>query len=87
MVHFKSQFVAAVVTRKCVFTYMHALMHALTHVCTPVHEPGFFACLYTCPLLLCSAWEDWKSELDPLELELQMIASCHVGAIYFHNIF
>lgn len=33
-----------------------------------------------CVLLLCLAPSEIKMESDPLELELQVAVSCHVGA-------
>jgi hypothetical protein len=41
---------------------------------------GCFACIYVCALNVCSAHRDQKRESYLLELELQMVVSCHKGA-------
>ena len=39
-----------------------------------------YASMYVCTLHVCSASGGQKRTSDPLELELQMFVSCHVGA-------
>ena len=41
---------------------------------------GCFACIYVYALCVLGALRSLKKMLDSLGLELQMIASCHVGA-------
>lgn len=37
------------------------------------------ACVYICIVYTCSVHRDQKRALDPLELDLQVFVSCHVG--------
>jgi hypothetical protein len=39
-----------------------------------------FACIYVCVLYAYSTHRDQRRVSDPLELELQLSVSCHVGA-------
>lgn len=48
---------------------------------------GYFACMYVCVLQVCSAPEDLKRASDPLEMESQMVGSCHVGAKNWNLVF
>ena len=47
-----------------------------------VYVYGCFVCIYVCIPHVCvePACGVQRGELDPLELELQMVVSCHVGA-------
>lgn len=41
---------------------------------------GIFVCMYTCAPQVSIALRGQEKVLGPLELDLQMVVSCHVGA-------
>ena len=52
--------------------YICVYMYVCIHEC--------FACMHVCAPSACLMSRDQKRALDPLELQLQALVSCHVDA-------